>query len=118
MCQDYVTEKFFENLNKNIVPIVMGKIVYEFSSILSSSIVYFILGDANYKTLAPFGSYIDINDYENPSQLAKYLKSLMKNPDEYAKYFHWKLEGKYKVIGNHGWVILLELNKERKAKCI
>ncbi|XP_031847170.1 alpha-(1,3)-fucosyltransferase C [Nomia melanderi] len=70
LCEDYVTEKLYNALRYNIVPIVYG--------------------GANYSVFAPPGSYINALDYDSPRELAGYLKTLMKNPREYAKYFRWK----------------------------
>ncbi len=69
ICQDYVTEKFFEMMTRNIVPIV--------------------LGGADYATIAPPHSYINALDY-TPHQLADYLKELDRNDTMYAEYFWWK----------------------------
>ncbi|XP_076658267.1 alpha-(1,3)-fucosyltransferase C isoform X2 [Halictus rubicundus] len=76
LCEDYVTEKLYKALRYDLVPIVYG--------------------GANYSVFAPPGSYIDALDFDSPEELAKYLKALMKNRHEYAKYFEWK---KYYRIG-------------------
>ncbi|XP_033341191.2 alpha-(1,3)-fucosyltransferase C isoform X2 [Megalopta genalis] len=70
LCEDYVTEKLYNPLSYDLVPIVYG--------------------GANYSVFAPPGSYIDALDFDSPKELAKYLKALMKNRREYAKYFEWK----------------------------
>lgn len=70
LCEDYVTEKLYNPLSYDLVPIVYG--------------------GANYSVFAPPGSYIDALDFDSPEELAKYLKALMKNSREYAKYFEWK----------------------------
>jgi len=70
MCLDYVTEKFFKALNFGILPIV--------------------LGGANYSEIAPPKSYINVEDFTNPSQLSEYLQYLVKNHTAYEDYFQWK----------------------------
>ena len=75
-CTDYVTEKFFLALSMDVVPIVMG--------------------GANYSVIAPQGSYIDVNDFSSAEELAKELKRLSNNQEEYLNFFRWK--AKTKVI--------------------
>ncbi|KAJ8873990.1 hypothetical protein PR048_024830 [Dryococelus australis] len=70
LCRDYVTEKLFAVMQYRVVPIVYG--------------------GADYKTIAPPGSYIDTRDFASPKDLAEYLKRLDANPDEYNEYFRWK----------------------------
>ncbi|XP_050090031.1 alpha-(1,3)-fucosyltransferase C-like [Anopheles aquasalis] len=67
---DYVTEKLYNALVHNIVPIVYG--------------------GADYTRFLPPGSYIDVQDYASPKELVDYLLHLTKNPHEYVKYFWWK----------------------------
>lgn len=69
ICEEYVTEKFFEMMARNVVPIV--------------------LGGANYSSIAPQHSYINALDY-TPHELADYLKKLDNNDTLYAEYFWWK----------------------------
>ena len=77
-CDDYVTEKFFDLLQRRIVPVVMGA--------------------ANYSALAPPHSFIDALQY-SPRQLAAYLKVLASDDRLYNEYFWWKpyykVEGRY-----------------------
>ena len=84
LCIDYVTEKFFDSLTYDMVPIVYGR--------------------ANYSSLAPPGSYIDARDFESPQALAKYLHYLDLHPEEYVKYFSWKEN--YQVVPSQGWCTL------------
>ncbi|CAG7721288.1 unnamed protein product [Allacma fusca] len=70
LCEDYVTEKFFNALNAGMVPVVYG--------------------GANYLHHAPEGSYISVNSFNSTQDLATYLLMLDKNQTEYLKYFEWK----------------------------
>ncbi|XP_017758009.1 PREDICTED: alpha-(1,3)-fucosyltransferase C-like [Eufriesea mexicana] len=70
LCVDYVTEKLYNALRYNVVPIVYG--------------------GANYSLFAPPRSYIDALDFDTPRDLAEYLKKLMQNPRAYGEYFAWK----------------------------
>ena len=77
-CQ--ITEKFFNLLDRNIVPIVYGA--------------------GNYEAIAPPHSYIDALKY-TPVQLAKYLDILDKNDTLYNEYFWWKPY--YKSVIGQTW---------------
>ncbi|XP_071745167.1 alpha-(1,3)-fucosyltransferase fut-3-like [Lepeophtheirus salmonis] len=77
LCNDYVTEKYFQALRLPIVPVVYGK--------------------ANYTVISPPHSFIDVRDFKSPKALAEYLTYLDKNDTAYAEYFQWKLDGHYIV---------------------
>ncbi|CAM1313690.1 FUT4 (predicted) [Pycnogonum litorale] len=70
ICKDYVTEKSFDVLRFDIVPIVMG--------------------GADYRMFLPPNSYINVADHESPESLALYLSMLDKNDSLYNMYFVWK----------------------------
>jgi alpha-1,3-fucosyltransferase len=69
ICEDYVTEKFFEIMKREIIPIVYG--------------------GANYTYIAPPHSYIDAMQY-TPQRLAQYIKLLDANDELYNEFFWWK----------------------------
>ena len=81
VCEDYVTEKAFRTLTRNIVPIVMGGV--------------------NYTNILPPHSFIDVTDFQSPEHLAAHLHFLVENDEEYLKYFHWKKDYTIKTIGIH-----------------
>lgn len=70
VCKDYVTEKMFYVLGRNIVPVVYG--------------------GADYERVAPPHSVIDATKFKTVKELVDYLKFLDDNPAEYLKYFEWK----------------------------
>lgn len=70
LCDDYVTEKLYNALRYNIIPIVYG--------------------GANYSHFAPPRSYIDALDFDTPKSLAEYLGKLIEDPREYGEYLAWK----------------------------
>ena len=78
ICKEYVTEKFFNAIARNVVPIV--------------------LGGADYASIAPNHSYINALDY-TPHKLAEYLKLLDRNDSLYAEFFWWKPH--YRVLNLH-----------------
>ena len=70
ICKDYITEKVYEAIRGDIVPVVFG--------------------GADYKNLLPPNSYINVADFETPKHLADYLLGLHHNDAEYLKFFEWK----------------------------
>jgi alpha-1,3-fucosyltransferase len=86
ICDDYVTEKFFEIMNHDIVPIVYG--------------------GANYSQIAPPHSYIDALQF-TPETLSQYLKLLDANDELYNEYFWWKghytVEAGVEQMARHGF---------------
>ncbi|KAK8732032.1 hypothetical protein OTU49_007147 [Cherax quadricarinatus] len=79
LCRDYVTEKFFNKLSLDVVPVVYG--------------------GANYSQHAPPHSYIDALSFPTAKALADYLIYLNKNDTAYNEYFRWKRF--HQLI--HGW---------------
>lgn len=83
-CKDYVTEKFFVNaLNHNILPIAMGA------------------SPEDYAAIAPMNSYIHVDQFASPKELANYLHILDKNDSLYNTYFNWKGTGEF--INTYFW---------------
>jgi alpha-1,3-fucosyltransferase len=86
ICTDYATEKFFEILKHNMVPVVYG--------------------GANYSQIAPPHSYIDALDF-TPEKLAEYLKLVDSNDTLYNEYFWWKdhydVEAGVDQMASHGF---------------
>ena len=75
-CRDYITEKFYVNgLKNDILPVVMGA------------------RKEDYVRSAPQKSFIHVDDFDSPEDLAKYLQELDRNDDLYNEYFQWKGTG-------------------------
>lgn len=70
ICADYVTEKFWNAMGMDLIPVV--------------------LGGADYSVHAPPKSYINAQDFKTPQALADYLKFLDANHTAYTEYFEWK----------------------------
>lgn len=68
LCEDYVTEKFFNALKYGILPITNVKNVVKF---------------------APPHSYLNINDFNSTEDLMKTLENLSRNQELYNSYFWW-----------------------------
>lgn len=83
-CHDYITEKVWWNaLQKKAVPVVMG-------------------GRAeDYRRLLPPGSFIHVDDFETPKDLAEYLKSLASDRDSYLQFHQWRRQ--FEVVQEHGY---------------
>ncbi|XP_053615987.1 glycoprotein 3-alpha-L-fucosyltransferase A isoform X2 [Plodia interpunctella] len=77
-CRDYITEKFFVNgLQHNVIPIVMGARASE------------------YAAAAPHNSYVHVDEFTGPEELAAYLRRLDENDTLYNSYFKWKGTGEF-----------------------
>jgi alpha-1,3-fucosyltransferase len=70
LCEDYITEKFYEAFKLDLIPVAFGS--------------------ANYNLFAPPKSFIDANQFATVKELAEYLKFLKENPEEYVKFFWWR----------------------------
>lgn len=83
-CRDYITEKLYVNgLGHNVLPIVMGA------------------RPEDYERSAPYGSYIHVDEFSSPAELAAYLHRLDKDDNMYNSYFRWKGTGEF--IDTHFW---------------
>lgn len=91
-CREYITEKFFDNaLGNNVLPIVMGA-PYE-----------------DYERLAPFRSFLHVDQFKSPEELATFLHLLDQRDDLYNAYFQWKGTGKVTYAHRHLFCNLCEM---------
>ena len=70
VCRDYITEKFFDLLRYDVVPVVLGA--------------------NNYDDYVPRSGFINALDFDSPKLLADYLLYLDANATAYNEYFAWK----------------------------
>ena len=70
LCKDYVTEKFYRTAQFDLIPVV--------------------LNGANMSLFAPPHSYIDVQDFNSPKELATYLEIVGNHKELYNSYFWWK----------------------------
>lgn len=70
ICRDYVTEKLFNPLEYNIIPVT--------------------LGGANYSAITPKHSIINAMEFSTPEELGQYLWYVSRNRTLYLSYFAWK----------------------------
>ncbi|KAH6937380.1 hypothetical protein HPB50_027524 [Hyalomma asiaticum] len=83
---EYVHElqKYIEvGKNHNVIPVVMGASRKE------------------YRAVAPYHSYIHVDDFASPKELAEYLVLLSRNRPLYNHYFEWKGTGEF--INTYFW---------------
>ena len=71
-CKDYITEKFWIALQRDILPIVKGA---SFEA---------------YNASGPPNSFLHMDQFKTPAALAKHLQYLDENDQEYDRYFTWK----------------------------
>ncbi|XP_072135493.1 4-galactosyl-N-acetylglucosaminide 3-alpha-L-fucosyltransferase 9-like [Mobula birostris] len=70
--EDYITEKLYNALLAGSVPVVLGP------------------PRENYENYIPADSFIHVNDFLSPKELADYLHMLDGNEDLYMNYFKWR----------------------------
>ena len=70
LCNDYVTEKAFNALKLNTIPIMFG--------------------GGDYDHILPPHSHINALHYPDPRDLADHLYSLLHDDDKYNSYFNWR----------------------------
>ncbi|KAF2883560.1 hypothetical protein ILUMI_22624 [Ignelater luminosus] len=82
-CNEYITEEvWWHSLEKKAIPIIMGTTPEILNQIL------------------PPHSYIHVNDYVNPKDLADYIIHLNNTPSKLEKYLEWR--NHFKTIDEHG----------------
>ncbi|CAG2101470.1 unnamed protein product [Medioppia subpectinata] len=70
LCKDYVTEKLFNMVQYDIIPVVYGS--------------------ADYSLIMPNNSFINVKDFNTTEDLAKYLKLVSSDKQLYNSYMLWK----------------------------
>ncbi|XP_053576136.1 3-galactosyl-N-acetylglucosaminide 4-alpha-L-fucosyltransferase FUT3-like [Bombina bombina] len=91
---DYITEKLWNNsFHSGTVPVVMGP------------------PRSNYERFVPPDSFIHVDDFQSPKELASYLLELDKDDKRYKQYFNWRSKFKPEGITNY----LLQYCKVCKA---
>ncbi|XP_046575716.1 glycoprotein 3-alpha-L-fucosyltransferase A-like [Haliotis rubra] len=100
-CLDYISEKFFNNFNLDLVTVVRG--------------------GGNYGRDAPPGTYINADDFKSPKQLAEHLLHLNNDTDKYTDIlrkkdqYYYEAE-EYRYIDARGGVFI-EHYHESEALC-
>ena len=89
--QDYITEKFFNILQYDVIPIV--------------------LNGANMTNIAPPHSHINIQDFNSTKHLAEYLMKVDKNDTLFASYFWWRDYYYVQVLINHSLSEIIHIYK-------
>jgi len=85
LCSEYITEKLWWNaLARHSVPVVLGG-----------------KSQRDYLKFLPPHSYINVEDFESPKDLAEYLKFLDEDAKEYNKYHQWRKD--YTALQEHGY---------------
>ncbi|XP_064480724.1 glycoprotein 3-alpha-L-fucosyltransferase A-like [Ornithodoros turicata] len=83
-CKDYITEKFFVNgLGHDVLPIAMGAQIDD------------------YRRSSPNRSFIHVETFPSPRELADFLHLLDRNDTLYNEYFRWKGTGEF--VNTYFW---------------
>lgn len=83
-CDEYITEKAWWNAySKNAIPIIMGAPATSLAKLL------------------PPGSYINVEGFASPKDLATYIQYMSTSRDEFKSFFTWKKE--FKILQEHGY---------------
>ncbi|VDL74449.1 unnamed protein product [Nippostrongylus brasiliensis] len=77
VCKDYITEKYWDKMMIPSIPIVMRRKIYEASNF-------------------PPRSFIALDDYASPAEMAEHLLKLQSDRKAYMEYFAWR---------NGGWTV-------------
>lgn len=72
LCRDYVTEKFFLSLRAGMIPVVRGA------------------APSEYLAMAPPHSYIHVEDFVGPQQLARHLSAVAGNASALSELTAWR----------------------------
>jgi len=102
LCQEYITEKFFNAMDNGMIPIAFGG-----------------LTQTDYSKIAPPHSYIHVNDYESSEKLIEFLEIIKQNETLYQSYFWWKdyYSLKTKILAEENQCYLCQiLNQEPSFK--
>lgn len=85
-CADYMSEKIFRNaLQHSMIPIVMGA------------------RKKDYERQLPYKSFISVEDFASPKELAEYLNKVDRDDDLYNSYFQWRGTGELLDNFKHLW---------------
>lgn len=79
----FLSRVYFFLFRHNVLPIVMGA------------------HPTDYARSAPYRSYIHVDEFESPKELAEYLHRLDRDDDLYNSYFRWKGTGEF--INTYFW---------------
>lgn len=101
LCYGYITEKLFDTLKYDIIPVVFGY--------------------GNYSYYVPKSAYINAMDFRSPKHLADYMLYVGSNKTLYNSYFKWKKYirmDKKKLIGGYLCEMCIKLHLEQNLGVI
>ena len=93
-CEEYITEKPWKSLDAGTVPVVMG----------TSMDVY--------KNDLPPNSFVHVDNFSSPAELAKHIKYLYNNHDAYARYHNWRKNYTIVYFYDHSFLWVCDMCKK------
>ncbi|XP_055308475.1 glycoprotein 3-alpha-L-fucosyltransferase A-like [Sitodiplosis mosellana] len=85
-CADYISEKVYRNtLGRSIIPVVLGA------------------RKEDYERQLPYNSFIYVEDFATPKDLAEYLHKVDKDDVLYNSYFQWRGTGEIHATFEYIW---------------
>jgi hypothetical protein len=70
----------------------------------------------DYAISAPYKSYIHVDDFEGPKELADYLHKLDQDDKLYNEYFEWKVKKNVKKKSQKNPILIKIIIKNLKSK--
>ena len=89
LCRDYITEKFFNALRAGLIPVARGAT------------------RAEYEAVAPPNSFLHVDDFSGPRELADHLRWLAANATALSELREWRHH--YRFAPDDRWCRLCEL---------
>ena len=93
-CEDYISEKTWKSFDGGMVPIVMGPSIQ------------------NYLKRLPPNSFLHVNNFTSPIELAEYIKYLDKNNEAYSKYHAWRKDYDAVFVNDHTFLWVCDICKK------
>ena len=93
-CEDYITEKPWKGLDAGLVPVVMGTSI------------------KTYTKQFPPNSFLHVDNFTNPAELATHIKHLSGHLDAYLRYHEWRKDYSTVYFYDHSFLWICDICKK------